>query len=106
MKGKREACFHHALSVGRSPLVSSLCPRPPCHGSRTLFFSACTPQIHAQNKQIAAAKAAMALAHEGGASDFEELSCEGEAYDPARPNDYMEYCKVRMKGVIPPDLPY
>lgn len=104
MKGKREACFHRAPSVERSPLVSSLCLRPPCHGSHS-FLPACTPQIHAQNKQIAAAKAAMALAYEGGASDFEELSCEGEAYDPARPNDYMEYCKVR-KGVIPPDLRY
>lgn len=81
-------------------LLSPFCLRryntPRAHAP---FPPACPQQIHAQNKQIAAAKAAMALAFEGGSSEFEELSCQGEAYDPARPNDYMEYCKVRMKAV-------
>lgn len=98
MKGKHLSCFHSAPSVGRSPFASSSFLSTGLHVS---LSPACTRQIHAQNKQIAAAKAAMALAFEGGASDFEELSCDGEAYDPARPNDYMEYCKVSLKGGIP-----
>ena len=64
------------------------------------FLLSYTPmQIHAQNKQFAASKVVSSADESASSSELEDMEFgegdgEGEAYDPAKPNDYMEYCQV------------